>query len=392
MLPVIRLSLVIPFCLWLAGCASETDESPWLHKNASAPNAAGSNQSSASASPLAPPSVGKIIEVAAQSVTVQTGDTLPQLSRRYGVSIRHLIEANTLVAPYDLATGQTLSVPAHRTYVVGAGDSLSAVARTTGAKLSALTELNGLQQPFTIRSGQRLALPTEPMTRTVSALPASSSPSVAKPSPSSATVNGDQAMPKPAGGASVAKPAAPPVAPTPPATSSTVVPPPSAATQSAATQSAATQSPASSPPTPSAPSSGELAAIPPRTGRAFDWPLTGTLLAKYGPGAAEGTSNPGINIAAPVGSSVHAAENGVVAYAGNELAGFGNLLLVKHAGGWMTVYAHNQQLLVAKGAVVKRGQVIAKSGHTGKVDQPQLHFEVRKDADSVDPLDYLKKL
>ena len=88
---------------------------------------------------------------------------------------------------------------------------------------------------------------------------------------------------------------------------------------------------------------------------------------------------------------MRAAESGVVAYAGNEVRGFGNMLLIKHDGGWVTAYAHNDALLVERGDRVQRGQVIARVGSTGSVDQPQLHFEIRKGKKAVDPLDHLPR-
>ena len=87
----------------------------------------------------------------------------------------------------------------------------------------------------------------------------------------------------------------------------------------------------------------------------------------------------------PKGTPVHAAQNGVVAYAGNELKGYGNLLLIRHANGWMTAYAHNSKLLVKRGDTVKRGQTISLAGSTGSVTKPQIHFEIRKGAKAVDP-------
>jgi murein DD-endopeptidase MepM/ murein hydrolase activator NlpD len=120
----------------------------------------------------------------------------------------------------------------------------------------------------------------------------------------------------------------------------------------------------------------------------FRWPVKGRIISKYGskPG---GTRNEGINIAVPEGTSVRAAESGVIAYAGNELKGYGNLVLIRHEGGWVTAYAHNKQLYVKRGDTVRRGDVIAKAGQTGSVDAPQLHFELRKGATAVDPLKYL---
>ncbi|MBX7200626.1 MAG: M23 family metallopeptidase, partial [Rhodospirillaceae bacterium] len=149
---------------------------------------------------------------------------------------------------------------------------------------------------------------------------------------------------------------------------------------------------------PEAPRETNVASLPPQrpavpastSGAQFTWPVNGAILARFG-AAGKGLHNDGINIAAPAGTQVRAAGNGVVAYAGNELKGFGNLLLIKHADGWTTAYAHNDKLLVAKGDTVVQGQVIAVVGRTGNVDRPQLHFEVRKGTQAMDPMAYLAK-
>ncbi|MCW8861524.1 MAG: M23 family metallopeptidase, partial [Rhodospirillales bacterium] len=118
------------------------------------------------------------------------------------------------------------------------------------------------------------------------------------------------------------------------------------------------------------------------------WPVQGRVISGFGP-KAKGLHNDGINIAAPRGTPVRAAEEGVVAYAGNELRGFGNLLLVRHADGWVTAYAHSEKLLVERGDKVSKGQVIARVGSSGTVSSPQLHFELRKGKQAVDPTRYL---
>jgi murein DD-endopeptidase MepM/ murein hydrolase activator NlpD len=121
---------------------------------------------------------------------------------------------------------------------------------------------------------------------------------------------------------------------------------------------------------------------------AMRWPVKGKIISGYGP-KPNGLKNEGINIAVPEGTSVRAAEGGVVAYAGNELKGYGNLVLIRHAGGYVTAYAHASELMVKRGDTVKRGDVIAKAGQTGAVQSPQLHFEVRKGASALDPNKYL---
>jgi murein DD-endopeptidase MepM/ murein hydrolase activator NlpD len=104
----------------------------------------------------------------------------------------------------------------------------------------------------------------------------------------------------------------------------------------------------------------------------------------------DGTRNDGINIAVPLGTEIHAAEAGRVAYAGSELKGYGNLVLLRHDNGWVSAYAHAEEILVKRDDVVRRGQVIGRAGKTGSVDQPQLHFELRQGAKPVDPLPHLE--
>jgi murein DD-endopeptidase MepM/ murein hydrolase activator NlpD len=120
----------------------------------------------------------------------------------------------------------------------------------------------------------------------------------------------------------------------------------------------------------------------------FRWPVRGKVITSYG-AKTNGKSNDGINLAVPEGTPIKAAEDGVVAYSGNELKGYGNLVLVRHSNGYVTAYAHASELLVKRGDTIKRGQVIAKSGQSGEVGSPQLHFEIRKGSSPVDPLQFL---
>jgi murein DD-endopeptidase MepM/ murein hydrolase activator NlpD len=119
----------------------------------------------------------------------------------------------------------------------------------------------------------------------------------------------------------------------------------------------------------------------------FRWPARGRVISGFG--TQNGTGNDGINISLPEGTPVKAAEGGTVAYAGNELKGYGNLVLIKHDNGWVSAYAHNGEIKVRRGEQVKRGQVIATSGQTGNVQSPQLHFELRKGSTPVDPMPHL---
>lgn len=136
--------------------------------------------------------------------------------------------------------------------------------------------------------------------------------------------------------------------------------------------------------------SKKLPKINARSSSKFSWPVRGKILSNYG-AKTNGLFNDGINIGATRGAVVGAAENGVVAYAGNEVKGMGNLIIIQHDGGWMTVYAHMDSMVVRRGARVSVGQKIGTVGKTGKVDSPQLHFEIRKGTKAYNPTSYLKK-
>ena len=120
----------------------------------------------------------------------------------------------------------------------------------------------------------------------------------------------------------------------------------------------------------------------------FIWPVTGPVVSDFGPKEG-GLHNDGINIAAPAGTPVRAAEDGVVSYVGNEIRGYGNLVLLRHTDGWVTAYAHNARNLVARGQMVLRGDVIASVGASGGISQPQSHFELRQGTTAVDPVEHL---
>lgn len=131
-------------------------------------------------------------------------------------------------------------------------------------------------------------------------------------------------------------------------------------------------------------------AIVARSSSKFSWPVRGRILSGYG-AKTNGLFNDGINISATRGTAVKSAENGVVAYAGNEVKGMGNLVIIQHSEGWMTVYAHMDSMSVRRGSKVGVGQKIGTVGTTGKVDKPQLHFEIRKGTKAYNPTAYLKK-
>jgi murein DD-endopeptidase MepM/ murein hydrolase activator NlpD len=317
------------------------------------------------------------------TVNVYSGDTVYSIARRCNVSVRELIEANRLQAPYQINAGMVLRIPGGSgEYVVSRGDTLLVVARKLGVDFQTLARTNGKSPPYTIFVGEKLRVPgsysgTTQMAQGPAAanggtlvIASPNVPGGAKP-PSRASTNTMSKLPP-------SEPMAPVGAPQ--STAQTLPEArPTASGSAPATPPATAQQQASLPPP----------APPPLAGRGFIWPLRGEVLNEFGP-MAKGQHNDGVNIAAPRGTPVKAAENGVVAYVGNELKGFGNLLLIKHADGWMTAYAHNDQLLVSKGDQVRRGQQIATVGSSGNVTQPQLHFELRRGTEAVNPADHIK--
>ncbi|GMO58871.1 MAG: hypothetical protein Ta2D_04650 [Rickettsiales bacterium] len=120
----------------------------------------------------------------------------------------------------------------------------------------------------------------------------------------------------------------------------------------------------------------------------FVWPIKGKIVSSFG-NKKNGLVNDGMNISAAKGANFVAAEDGVIAYVGNELRGYGNIILIKHSNNWISAYAHCDEITVAKGDKVKRGQVIGKVGETGNVNAPQLYFSLRKGREAVDPMKHL---
>lgn len=300
--------------------------------------------------------------VAASAVTVEKGDTVYALSRRHRVPVSAIIQANNLRPPYHLNVGQRIELPRGRQHRVVQGDTLYSIAQRYDVGLYELARLNGSEPPYTIKLGEILVIPK------AETAVASVSPSVVPKKPgTSSQITSKPVAPPPT--QQTGMPAPPTAAPTPK---------PVAGTGEIA---------ALPPKKPSIPGS-RISAPPPKTGKGFIWPLKGRVVSNFG-AKDGGLRNDGINIQAPKGSPVRAAENGVVAYAGNEIRGFGNLLLIKHAGGYVTAYAHNDALLVRRGQKVTRGQKISTVGSSGNVAKPQLHFEIRKGRRPRDPRTYL---
>jgi murein DD-endopeptidase MepM/ murein hydrolase activator NlpD len=306
------------------------------------------------------------------TIIVGTSDTLETLSRRYNVSPAAILQANGYKGPRTLSPGQQLIIPRQtasvaaaapaapaskavvtassppNVHVVNHGDTLLSIAHRNHVSVAELARANNLDPSSAkLKLGMKLSVPG-------------------------------------AKTAAAAAPAAQPVA-------AAAVAPAAPATQMVATGGDAQQKArlAQTTTTPE-----ELSAETPTKAEAtgalptFRWPVRGKVITSYG-AKTNGKANDGINLAVPEGTPVKAAEDGVVAYSGNELKGYGNLVLVRHSNGYVTAYAHASELLVKRGETIKRGQIIAKSGQSGEVGSPQLHFEIRKGSTPVDPLQFL---
>ena len=307
------------------------------------------------------------------TIIVGTSDTLETLSRRYNVSSAAILQANGYKGPRALQPGQQLVIP-HQTataaapalappkpaiaaalvsappsvHVVNRGDTLMSIAHRNHVPVAELAKVNSLDPNAKLKLGQKISVP------------GAKSAAAAAP----AQIAGAQP-------GAVAAPATKMAAVTPEA------PKEKARLAQATTtpEAAVTETPVKT-----AEATGALPT--------FRWPVRGRVVTGYG-AKTNGKANDGINVAVPEGTPIKAAEDGVVAYSGNELKGYGNLILVRHSNGYVTAYAHASELMVKRGETIKRGQIIAKSGQSGEVGSPQLHFEIRKGSSPVDPLQFL---
>ena len=259
-----------------------------------------------------------------QMVEVRANDTLYAVATRYQVTPQSVIEANGLQPPYNLRKGQALKLVPRRTHIVRPGDSVYVISQRYAVSQYQLAQLNFLKPPFELKIGQKLQLPNS---LDFSVL--------------------DVGLPDGVSGTNIAQPA-------PTKTS-----------------------------VPAAPRKRFVA--PSLAGSSgFSWPVQGEIITEFG-SSQRGVHNDGVNIAASEGASVGAAAKGRVAFVGTNIKSFGKLVLVKHDGGIITAYAHLGDISVTEGDIVTAGQSIGTIGRSGRVDSPQLHFEIRKSRQPVDP-------
>lgn len=295
------------------------------------------------------------------AVTVQPGETVYSIARKHNVPADVILRANNLQNASMIQPGQRLVIPRRKAanapqapaaqqnaslHTVGAGETIYSLSRRYKVTPQAIANANNLTLATQLRIGQQVRIPGGSNT-VVNNVPQTPPPPVVQPQRRAnvQTIQNNEAPPAPET-VGIVRP--------------NVVP--------------------------------QLNPEAPRAdndkGPGFRWPVRGRIISAFGR-KPNGQQNDGINLSVPEGTPIHASEDGVVAYAGNELKGFGNLVLIRHADNWVTAYAHLGTIDVKKDQKVRRGDIIAKAGQTGGVTSPQLHFEIRKGSNPVDPEKHL---
>jgi murein DD-endopeptidase MepM/ murein hydrolase activator NlpD len=403
-----RIAIASLLGAWLAGCSSDStrlSESPFANPFASASNddyAPTPRDNLASNAP----SPGANYAAAAHPSPVAVSNLAPPAPMTTGAIARP-----TTTQPIS-GFGNGWRAAGGSAVVVADGDNLDSVSRRYGVPPSALLKVNGFSSPSQVHGGVRLIVPVYDASAKSASAAAEESPAPkssakarllhakadkadkaeeakldAKRLKGKEKREREDAADAKTPGAKKSSVAAKPVAeatvkPTNVATAEAVAPQSKKkAVDGAPTGSVNPQEPAGAAPISGA--QADAAGVAPE----FRWPARGRIIQGFKAGG-----NDGINIAVPEGTSVKAAESGVVAYAGSELKGYGNLILIRHPNGFVSAYANNGELDVKRGESVKRGQIIAKSGQSGNVSSPQLHFELRKGSTPVDPTSFLAGL
>jgi murein DD-endopeptidase MepM/ murein hydrolase activator NlpD len=264
-----------------------------------------------------------------RQVEVTSGDTVYSISKKYQTSPRELIKQNDLNAPYSLKAGTKVTIPTATYHEVQKGETMYAISRAYNMKIDDIVGMNDLKEPYYLKAGQKIKI-----------------------------AKGNE--------------------------SESATPLKTKAETKAETKIETAENQEK-------PKKSEAGLIEKTLDKFnhFSWPIRGTIISKFGPKKG-GLYNDGINIKAKEGTVVKAAEDGMVAYVGNELKGYGNLVIIKHSSGWITAYAHLASSKVARGQKVAKGAKVGTVGSSGNVDSPQLYFGLRKGRDAVNPENYLK--
>ncbi len=290
-------------------------------------------------------------------VIVKKKDTIYSIAKANKIPLKDLILRNNLIPPFNIKIGDKIFLPNTAVHIVKAKDTVYSISKKYSVSLSSLVKLNKIDAPFILSIGQKIILPAgikqenekynnyivkdKQQTKTF----ANNKHGTKTKAVSSIKLLKKEKVVEKSDEKIVAK-------------------------QKVAIEKIITKP-------------------DPLASAKFMWPTKGQVIAEYSV-KSKGLRNNGINISAKMGTAVVAANNGIVAYAGNELKGLGNLIIIKHDKKYMTVYAHNDEILVKKDDRIVMGQKIALVGKTGRVSTPQLHFEIRQGTKSIDPRKMLK--
>jgi len=266
-----------------------------------------------------------------RQIEVLEGENIYSISKKYQVPLRDLIEQNNLSAPYKLSRGTKLIIPTPAYHEVAAKDTLYSIAHNYKMNVNSLIEMNDLKQPYNLKVGQKIRITKS---KNDDSTKSNLAPAYANKDKESSDNSEEKIKNKSYSPSFIER---------------------------------------------------TLDKI-----NHFSWPLHGQIISKFGPKSG-GLYNDGINIKGNEGDAVKSVEDGVVSYAGNELKGYGNLIIIKHSGGWITAYAHLSKISVKRGQKVDKLSKIGEVGSTGNVTSPQLYFGLRKGRDAVNPENYLTK-
>ena len=323
-------------------------------------------------------------EIAKDAVIVQQGETLYSIAKKNGVPLRDLIDTNNLEPPYALKAGSAIKIPFPNYHESREGETLYSISRMYDMKVNDVIALNNLKFPYPIYPGDKIKIVKDKNKKS------EKNPQLAleskakkenniKPSEEKAKEIVEKKNSK-----EIEKYGFKP-------------------SEVRALELAKRNDSSRTAQNIINPSKNEIVEtklsinkpidkdsikkIANKTNR-FSWPVRGEVISKFGPKSA-GLYNDGINIKAKDGQAVSSSEDGIVAYVGSELKGYGNLVIVKHSGGWISAYAHLKNSVVAIGQKISKGQKIGNVGNSGKVKFPQLYFGLRKGRDAVNPENYL---
>lgn len=267
----------------------------------------------------------------ANTYYVNKGDNLFSISKKFNISIREIIEANNIRSPYRIYPKQKIIIPTQNVHIVKEGDTLYSISRNYNIDVFSISKVNKITNINQINKGQKIIIPATSLKYSKKNINKNLNSLNKKVTKNKKKINIEK-------------------------------------NTKGIFQ--------------------EKKKLNISRDLKFIWPIKGKVISKFG-SQSPGFFNDGINIVSSKGMDVKASDDGKIIYTGNEIPGYGNLILIKHSKNWITAYAHLDEIFFKKDSSVKKGESIGSVGNSGNVKNPQLHFEIRKGKEAVDPLQYL---